>query len=94
MLCQEGGGGKSGLEMETVCVCERVFSHRIVGVYTHASAHACVFTHISVYVYACILSQDYMCICTMCIHSRLCMCMHVFSHRITCVYVCIVCSLS
>lgn len=54
----------------------------------HASAHACVFTHISVYVYACILSQDYMCICTMCIHSRLCMCMHVFSHRITCVYVC------
>lgn len=80
MLCQEGGGGKSGLEMKTVCVCVNMYSliRLCVCACTCVSAH--VFTHMGVYVYACILSQDYMCVC-MCIHD--CVCAHAHIYPLT-----------
>lgn len=74
---QEGGGGKSGLEMETVCVNMYSLIGLCVCACTHVGAHAHVFTHMSVYVYACILSQDYMCVC-MCIHD--CVCAHTYTY--------------
>lgn len=44
MLCQEGGGGKSGLEMETVCVCVNVYSLIGLWVCTRMRVHMHVYS--------------------------------------------------